>query len=136
MQSRFYELVDKSFVYKGKTHQVLDVKDIFGKIAIITDRQTFSKLESEFDDFMDMIDVREIMAIEKSVIYRKEHVYQAEIVKANVLSARITDKLEAVFDELAAGPSDETYKKAKAMVDASNAIVNMQMVNYKFLALK
>ena len=61
---------------------------------------------------------------------------QTEIIKTNQLSRRITDKLEAVFNELAEGPGEETYKKAAAMVNASNAIMNMQVANYKFLTLK
>jgi len=138
MQSKFGQLVNKSFVYQNKTHKVLDVKDIYGKIAIITDRQTFSKLESDFDAFMEEIDVRELSVFEeKVVVVRKEHVYQGEIIKANNLSARITEKLEAVFDELSGEkPSEETFKKASAMVGISNAVVNVQMANYKFLTLK
>lgn len=137
MQSKFSQLVNKSFVYQNKTHKVLDVKDIFGKIAIITDRQTFSKLEIDFDAFMEEIDVRELSGFEeKAVVVRKEHVYQAEIITANNLSARITNKLEAVFNELSDKPSEEIFKKAAAMASASNAIVNIQMANYKFLTLK
>ena len=139
MQSKFNQLVNKSFVYQNKTHKVLEVKDIYGKIAIITDKQAFSKLESDFDDFMEEIDVREMSVFEEKAVAKQQpkgHVYQAEIIKANNLSARITDKLEAVFDELANKPSEETFKKANAMVSASNAIVNVQMANYKFLTLK
>lgn len=137
MQSKFNELINKSFVYKNKTHKVLDVKDIFGKIAIITDGPTFSKLESDFDDFMEEIDLREITNIEQSIVVRKtDHVHNVEILKAKHLSARITDKLEAVFDLISINPTEENYKKASAMVAASNAIVNVQLANYKFLTLK
>jgi hypothetical protein len=144
MQSKFNQLVGKSFVYKSKFYEVLDVKDVFGKIAIITNGRTFSKLENDFDEFMNEIDFRDLSNLEKKESWipstnefvKKDHVHHAEIMKANDLSGRMTEKLEAVFDEISNNPSEEIYKKASAMVAASNAIVNVQMANYKYLTLK
>jgi len=143
MQSKVNQFIDKNFVYEGKLHKVQSVKIVNHKAVIKTDRLTFVKLESELDDFMAEIDFKELSKLEEKEAFipvnhvaKKEHVYQAEIIKTNTLSMRITDKLEAVFDEISNNPSEEAYKKASAMVSASNAIVNVQMANYKYLTLK
>jgi len=138
MQSKFNELFDKSFIHGNKVQKVLDIKNIFGKIAIITDKQTFSRLESDYDDFMNEIVIVENVSVKTSFLDKtpKTFTHHAEVIKSNGLSARVTEKLEAIFNELDANPTDETYKKAKSMVDVSNAIVNVNLANYKFLTLK
>lgn len=143
MQNKVNQFIDSRFVYEKKLHKVESVKVVNHKAVIKTDRQTFVKLESELDDFLEEIDFRELSQLEQkepwlpsNEVVKKEHVHQVEIIKSNNLSARITSKLEAIFDEISANPSEEMYKKASAMVSTSNAIVNVQMANYKYLTLK
>lgn len=137
------QFVDSIFSYEGKQHKVKSASVVNNRLVVKTDRQTFVKLESEIDDFLDKIDFRELSKLEEKEswlpsndVAKKEYVHQAEIVKSNDLSSRITQKLEAVFDEISSNPSEEMYKKASAMVSASNAIVNVQLANYKYLTLK
>jgi hypothetical protein len=40
-----------------------------------------------------------------------------------------------MFDELSNSPTEESYKKAKSMVDTSNAMMNVMAQNYKYLTL-
>jgi hypothetical protein len=151
MQSILNQLVDVEFIFSTLTYKVKKVKEVNGKAVIETDRRTFCFLPSELGDWManikilDATDVkkkkREVVPAPEVKVYTKEVVnvptaLQNEIIKTNELSRRITDKLEAVFNELSDAPGEETYKKAAAMVNASNAIMNMQVANYKFLTLK
>jgi len=143
MQNKVNQFIGISFVYEKKLHKVESVKIVNHKAVIKTDRQTFVKLESELDDFLEEIDFRELSKLEQKEPWlpakegvREMTVLEAEIIHTNSQSRRITDKLESVFNELAICPKEETFKKAKAMVDASNAIVNMQLANYKYLTLK
>lgn len=140
------ELLDKVFTYDNKKYKVLSVEIKNQKAIIVTDRRTFVFLSGELNDFMDKIillnpPVENVEVMKPAGYQTKElvsdmTVLKAEIIHNNAQARRITDKLEDVFNELSADPKDATYKKAKAMVDASNAIVNMQLANYKFLSLK
>lgn len=151
MQSKLNELVDVEFLFSTLKYKVKKVKEVNGKAVIETDRRTFCFLPSELVDWMANIKILDATEIKKEQlevvsapevkVYTKEVVnvptaLQNEIIKTNELSRRITDKLEAVFNELSDAPGEETYKKAAAMVNASNAIMNMQVANYKFLTLK
>lgn len=151
MESKLNELVGVEFIFSTLKYKVKKVKEVNGRAVIETDRRTFCFLPSELGDWMENIKILdtteikkeqlEVLPVPEVKVYAKEVVaeptaLQTEIIKTNQLSRRITDKLEAVFNELADGPSDETYKKAAAMVNASNAIMNMQVANYKFLTLK
>lgn len=140
------ELIDKVFTYENKKYKVLSVDVKNQKAIILTDRRTFVFLSGELNDFMDKIIVLnpsvESLEVFKPIGYQKKElvsdmtVLKAEIIHNNAQARRITDKLEIVFNELSVDPKEATYKKARAMVDASNAIVNMQLSNYKFLSLK
>lgn len=138
------ELIDKIFSFENKEYKVLEVSVKFQKAVIKTDKRTFVWFAHELKDFMSKI----VVINPDSLVSEKEEwmpsnevvseitPLKAEIIHTNAQARRITDKLEDVFNELASKPKEETYKKAKAMVDASNAIVNMQLANYKFLTLK
>jgi hypothetical protein len=151
MQSKLNELVDVEFLFSTLIYKVKKVKEVNGKAVIETNRRTFCFLPSELDEWIKNIKIldatevknkkREVVPAPEVKVYTKEVVLvptalQTEIIKTNELSRRITAKLEDVFNELADGPSDEIYKKAAAMVNTSNAIMNMQVANYKFLTLK
>lgn len=144
MQTILNKLDNKSFKLDNKTHKVMSTKIINSRAVIKTNLQSFVKLPSELDAFM-----RSIEIVKKQVerpktnlcpskdIVAKATPIQEEIIQNNARSRRVVDRLEDVFNELSSSNkvSEETYKKAAAMVSASNAIVQMQMVNYKFLSL-
>lgn len=144
MQSKVNQFIGIScFVYEKKLHKVESVTVVNNRLVIKTNRQTFVKLESEIDDFYEAIDIRELSKLEEKVpwlpsndVIAEATPLQKEIIATNERSNRISDKLEAVFNELSENPSDDLYKKAAAMVNTSNAIMNMQVANYKFLSLK
>jgi len=138
------ELIDKIFSFENKEYKVTKVSVKFQKAVIETDKRTFVWFPHELKDFMEKI----VLINPDSLVSEKEEwmpsnevvseitPLKAEIIHTNAQARRITNKLEDVFNELATAPTEKTYKKAKAMVDASNAIVNMQLANYKFLSLK
>jgi len=134
MKKILEDFADASFAFEGKKYKVVKAK-IINNIAVIqTDRVTFSKTASELQSFYNEV---EFIAAEADVVVAQSPVLNAEVIQTNKLSNRLTDSLEAVFNEIANGAaSDEIYKKADAMVKASNAIINVQMANYKYLTLK
>lgn len=142
MQTNIDQLFSgKIFLFENKTYKVISVKETNGKAVIKTDRQTFVRLESELTDFLFSIEFLDEKIKQDSYcptvdLIKELTPLKAEIIRINEQSRRITDKLEDVFNDLSVNPSEETFKKAKAMVEASNAISNMQLTSYKFLALK
>jgi hypothetical protein len=154
MQNHLNKLNGKTFRYCGMLYKVLDTKIVNYKAVIKTDRQTFVKTESELNAFVDDIEfvkeklvspaeklVEAIMSPKKEgeeseVFVSKSSVLQAEIIVAESNAQKVTNKLMDVFNELSSNPTDETYKKAQAMVNVSNSIVNLQIAQIKFLMLK
>lgn len=145
MQTILNELNNQIFTFEKKEYKVTGVSVKFEKAVIKTDKgRTWVFYPHELPVFMDKITIinPDVLISEKSEWMPSKEVVstqtplQTEIILNNQQSRRITDKLEDVFNELSSDPNEETYKKARAMVDASNAIVNMQLANYKFLTLK
>ena len=121
-----------AFIYEGTRYQVEKAK-IINNIAVIkTNHKTFSWTASELNHFYNEV---AFVAVEATVVEAKTNVLNAEVIQANSLSNRIVSKLETMFDELSNSPTEETYKKAKSMVDTSNAMMNVMAQNYKYLSL-
>lgn len=158
MKEKLKLFEDAIFLWNGREYKVMNAKILDHKASIITNRQTFVKYESELDSF-----INEITFIDKSntldsseVVVKKEEdrkklveetkkegvviyqsVHHAEIIGANERALRISEKLESVFDEISAGCADDKLlKKADAMLKVSNAIVNNEMMRFKYLNLK
>lgn len=157
MNEKLALFYNATFLYESKTYKVIECKIVNGKAVIRTDKQTFVKLESELDVFMQFVEfienetslakivdvVKEEKRIEKVAAYEnkseviKETIYKAEIVNANDRALRISEKLEDVFNAISDGETDEKLiKKADAMVRLSNAIVSNEMTRFKYLNLK
>lgn len=137
--------VNTAFTYEGKKYVVTYAKIIGAKAIIKTDKRTFVFLESEFKAFYDVIVFVPVVDVQKEFkptqvqpyveITSKSTSLNAEVIQANSISNRVISKLEMMFDELSNSPTEETYKKAKSMVDTSNAMMNVMAQNYKFLSL-
>jgi hypothetical protein len=150
MQDKIELFEGKSFMHEALVYQVERVKVVSGNLMIKTDRKMFVKYPGEVDVFLNNIRFVEPVTkpfekVKKNFVKvsisenRKmplESVVAVEIRKANDLASDMTSKLKAMFDVLADEPSDSAYKKAQAMVNTSNAIINVQMANYKYLLLK
>jgi hypothetical protein len=136
---------DAAFMYEGKKYIVIAAKINGAKAIIKTNKRTFVFLESEFQAFYDEITFVPVVDVKKELnpiqvqpyveITSKSTSLNAEVIQANSLSNRIVTKLEVMFDELSNSPTEESYKKAKSMVDTSNAIMNVMAQNYKYLTL-
>jgi len=134
------------FVFAKLKYLVKGVKVITGNAVIITDRKTFNFLPSEFEDWYEAIDifsgndptvVPERKAwIPEVIVPTKTTPLQAEVIVAESNAQKVSNKLMDIFDSLAGSPNEETYKKAAAMVNVSNSIVNVQMAQIKYLSLK
>jgi len=156
MQNKLNQFVGERFIFSTLEYKVLGVKIVNQKAAIKTDRRTFVFLESELDDFMESIKFLDVESFPKKVVEPKKELQvqniwsqeqnvpevaktsalQAEIVVAESNAQKVSNKLMEVFDSLADNPTEETYKKASAMVNVSNSIVAVQMAQIKFLSLK
>jgi len=144
MQTILNKLNNSVFTFENKRYKVTETSIKSEKAVIITDKRSWVLYSHELDAFMDKVSGitytdsvgKKEPWLPSNEIVSEMTPLKAEIIHTNEQSRRITDKLEAVFNELSTDPKEETYKKARAMVDASNAIVNMQLANYKFLSLK
>jgi hypothetical protein len=156
MQNKLNQFIGERFIFSTLEYKVLEVKIVNQKAAIKTDRRTFVFLESELTDFMESIKFLDVENFDKKAVEPKKElqvetiwsqeqnvpevaktsVLQAEIVMAESTAHKVSNKLMEVFEMLANSPTEETYKKAAAMVNVSNSIVNVQMAQIKFLSLK
>ena len=156
MQNKLNQFIGKKFIFSTLKYTVLEVKIVNQKAAIKTDRRTFVFLENELDDFIEAIKFLEVDSskltavvaentLEVQRIWSSENEsgkavqlspFQAEIVVAESNSQKVSNKLMEVFEALSDRPTEATYKKASAMVNVANSIVNIQMAQIKFLSLK
>jgi hypothetical protein len=142
MQNLLNKLNGKSFKYCGKTYTVKNTKIVNQKGVVLTDSQSFVKTNSELEAFMEDIefvklDKKDLLDfIPSNELVAKSSPLQAEIVGAESNAQKVSNKLMEVFNSLAENPTEDTYKKAAAMVNVSNSIVAVQMAQIKFLSLK
>ena len=137
MQDKIDLITGKSFMMDRLLYKCEFAKKLSQNLIIKTNRKTIVLEPKEIEIFFNLIEfvgpVNDSANIDKMPI---STVVNVEIKKANELASDMTSKLKAIFDVLAEEPSAATFKKADAMVKASNAIVNVQMANYKYLLLK
>jgi hypothetical protein len=147
MQNLLNKLNGKSFKYCGKTYTVKETKIVNQKAVILTDGQSFVKTNSELEAFMEDIEIIKIQQFKDGGLVPKSYVHvseiavqksplQAEIIVAESNAQKVSNKLMEVFETLSNNPTEDTYKKAAAMVNVSNSIINVQMAQIKFLSLK
>lgn len=147
MQNLLNKLNGKAFKYCGKTYTVKNTKIVNQKGVVLTDSQSFVKTTSEMKAFIEDI---EFVKIEKfkdggpvpssyvpsNDVVLKSSPLQAELIIAESTTQKVSNKLMEVFEMLSDNPTEDTYKKAAAMVNVSNSIVAVQMAQIKFLSLK
>jgi hypothetical protein len=151
MQNLLNKIEGKSFKLNGKIFTVRETKIVNQKGVILTDGSSFVKTKSEMEAFLDEIEIIEVLPVKSfisggftggdkyipsSEVVVKSSLLQAEIILAESNASKVSNKLMEVFNLLADSPTEETYKKASAMVNVSNSIVNVQMAQIKFLSLK
>lgn len=151
MKNTLKNFEGRSFKYCGKIYAVKEIKVINQKAVIKTDGQTFVKTDTELESFIG--DIEFVATAQKAVNSKTAQVVkeswipaevvpakatplQAEIVVAESNASKVANKLMEVFESLSESPNEATYKKAAAMVNVSNSIVNVQMAQIKFLSLK
>ena len=140
LQEKINQFVGAAFQWEGRTYNVQKalVKEM--KAIIFTDHRTFAYYESEFDDFILKVvfltpSDKPVLSAAGALPERHSTLNIPEVISVSNRADRLSDGLEAIFNQLTQNPSDEVLKKAKAMVDVSNAIVNVEMVRYKCLTL-
>lgn len=151
MRSHLNKLSGKCFKYCGINYDVVEVKVVNYKAVIKTNRQIFVKTETEMNAFMDDIEILgKVGAVDvvlstqtakeewkpAKVVSEAVAVFNTEIVAAESAAQKLSNMLMEMFESLAGSPSEDDYKKASAMVNVSNSIVNVQMAQIKFLSLK
>lgn len=140
MEKKLLDLVGKSYRKDGQKFLVKGVEEKGQRINIQTDRKLIVINDFHLNGFLEGIEIideeKKVFIPNAGVITVKPHVYEAEIIEVNNRSEKMVDSLMSVFEEFNSKPSEELYKKAKAMSDVANTVVNVQMVQYKFLTLK
>lgn len=154
MQSKIDQLIGKDFILSKVRYVVKTAKIVTGSFVIVTDKKSWNLYPSEFDGWIESIEIVDHIdkkEIEVQNLYDKTIgkveanalpmevvpvVLPAEIISSNEMTAKVSDKLFEMFEALSDNPTESCFKKAKAMVDISNAIVNAQMAQFRFLTLK
>lgn len=154
MQSKLDQFVGERFIYKTLHYKVQRVKVNLDKAVIVTDRRTFVLTEKELDDLMnnikfidvenfpkkswvptpEMIEVIDpVQEVETNdLVVQHNAVMVAQPSNAQKVSSKLMDVFESLMDE----PTEELYKKAAAMVNMGNSIVNAELAHWKLLTLK
>lgn len=148
------ELENREFVLDKVRYRVISVRKVQGRDVVLTDKRTFTFFPTETADWLEKIEVVDLVAeqqqkdaalYEKTVGIKKEpdavavmqpKALPAEIIHSTSMTEKVSGKLFEMFEKLSDNPSEEDYKKATAMVNVSNAIVNAQVTQLKFLMLK
>lgn len=148
MQKTLSKLNGKCFKYCGNIFSVIETKIVNQKAVVKTNRQTFVKTESELNVFMD--DIEFVKGDKVSFVPAKKDIdtktpflndnaakesHDVEIMQSADVQAKMIDKLMGVFDEISKNPTEETYKRAKAMVDVSGAVVSVQVLQLRLKML-
>jgi hypothetical protein len=157
LSNRVKHLEGKEIIFSKIRYRILELKDVSGRLVIKTDKRTFNFYPSEIDDWLSAIEVVDIEK-EKEIVAAKAYqetmtkytsdlpqlqvskedvkAIPAEIISTNSVTGKVADKLFEMFEILSGEPSESNYKQAKAMVEMSNAIVNTQLAQLKFITLK
>jgi hypothetical protein len=129
-------LEGKAFVHKKTKYNVVATKIVNGVAVVRTDRQTFSFVPSDFEIWFENIDVFEA-SLSHANVTRKEWIpanvipakppgLKPEVIAAENNAVKVSNKLMEIFDVISSNPTDEAFKKASAMVQVANSIINAQ----------
>lgn len=129
-------LKGKTFQYREKPHLskrnyvFKDCSEVTGgKIKLETDLRTFILLPNEVANFVNMCEVIEQETIVKNVVLKKPVYIQNENFE------KISGGLLEMFDKVSSGQAtDDDFKKAKAMVDISGKIIDMEKIKLSLIA--
>lgn len=129
------------FKYGCKEFTVQSIKIVNCKMVIRTDKQTFVKDSLQFDHFMNemvVVDATKIVTLKPVImntdVVSKNQVFEAEVIRTNSNSKKISESLLAMFDMISLDATPENLKKAEVMVKISNAIVINEMANFKVIS--
>jgi hypothetical protein len=136
MLENLKELQGKAFIFKKTKYKVETTKMVKDVAVIRTDRMTFTFLKSAFETWLDEILILEDTPGEANVT-RKEWIpaevipakttgLQTELIASENNAVKVSNKLMEVFDTISNNPTEEAYKKASAMVQVANSIINAQ----------
>jgi hypothetical protein len=142
--------IGERFIFSTLEYKVQEVKIVNYKAVIKTDRRTFCFLESELDDFMGAIKFVDVESfpskmqldapvLEVQKIWEENELvpqHEAVLLDEPSNAHKVSSKLMDVFNDLLDNPSEEVYKKASAMVNVGNSIVNAELAHWKLLTLK
>lgn len=115
---------DILFIKVDKAIPVVNKKAVFSEI----DKDEWKPLKEKTHE------VEQWKPSKEMVVKLTPHI--AEIVAAETTAVILSNKLMDVFNELSTNPTETTFKKATAMVGVSNSIINVQLTQMKFWALK
>jgi hypothetical protein len=136
MLENLKELEGKAFVFNKIKYNVETTKMVKDVAVIRTDRKTFTFLPSAFETWLGEVLIFEDTPGEANVT-RKEWIpaaiipakitgLQTELIASENNAVKVSNKLMEVFETLSSNPTDEAYKKASAMVQVANSIINAQ----------
>ena len=128
LSGRSFEYQEKPHLQK-KIYAFRSASVVSGKIKIETDTRVFILPPSEVEKFVSQCEVFEGKNKVKSIVVKKPIYVQNENFE------KISGGLLQMFDLVSSGKaSDEDFKKAKAMVDISGKIIDMEKIKLSLIA--
>lgn len=128
LSGRSFEYQEKAHLQK-KIYAFRSASVVSGKIKIETDSRAFILLPSEVEKFVSQCEVFEGKNKVKSIVVQKPIYVQNENFE------KISGGLLQMFDLVSSGKaSDDDFKKAKAMVDISGKIIDMEKIKLSLIA--
>ena len=138
MLEKLNELVGKSYKKDERTFFVESVIQKEQKILIQTDKKLVIIFLFDIEKFLTEIEVIDVIKKEivKGLIVKKNEIIDANLILVTNHSDKMSNSLMLIFEELTGNPTNEIYKKAKAMTDVANSIVKIQTNQLRCLMLK
>jgi len=136
LKGELKKLNGETFVWNRIQYMVKKTAVVNNLFIIQTNRQSFNFLQSEFESWINKIEIIHLLLHDKNedvrqsfpdkVVVAKPPISQTEIMMVENNAVKVSNKLMEIFDVISENPTDEALKKASAMVQVANSIINAQ----------
>lgn len=129
------QLIGKTKVYLGKTIKISKYKTVNETIVVFTDARTYTFTHMEIDDFFKQLkDVEDKKPKNKSL---PQTINTSDIVingyQPSAENKEIKSSLMEVLKAIKTNPDEQTLKKARAVCDVANTMVNIQKAEIQLI---
>lgn len=127
-------LIGNTYIYKNKTITIKSYKDINGTIAILTDKQTITKYNTEIKKFVSELKYIKSNVLEKPTSHlpvKKQNISVSYSFQKSEIHTKLENAISDMIDKVQG--NKEAIPQAKALCDLANATVNIEKQQLNFL---